>query len=241
MTFERKMDAEEWLARERRDLHTALSNLRNGASPTLEWLSPSERVSAASEVSRANLEEYGKRWIAERKLKDRSRDHYSAILESHIAPKLGAIPVANLKPAAVRAWYARTLVDKPTMRSHAYQLLHAICATAVSEELLSVNPCMIKGATAVKRAHDPVILDVDEITVIADKIEPKFRALILISAWCGLRFGEVTELRRKDFRYIKDDDNPAIIAVGRLIAANAESTHLNRGGRELWSFEIELI
>ena len=30
-------------------------------------------------------------------------------------------------------------------------------------------------------------------------IEPqRFKALILISAWCGLRYGEVTELRRKD-------------------------------------------
>ena len=101
------------------------------------------------------------------------------------------------------------------MRSHAYGLLHAICATAVRDELLSSNPCMITGATHAKRVHDPVVPDVDEITVIADKIEPRFKALILISAWCGLRFGEVTELRRKDFRYIKDDDNPAIIVVGR--------------------------
>lgn len=100
------------------------------------------------------------------------------------------------------------------MRSHAYQLLHAICATAINDELLTSNPCKISGATSVKRKHDPVVPDVDEITVIADKIEPKFKALILISAWCGLRFGEVTELRRKDFRYIKDDYNPAIIAVG---------------------------
>src|SRR6478672_871175 len=30
-------------------------------------------------------------------------------------------------------------------------------------------------------------------------IEPKFCAPVLISAWCGLRFGEPIELRRKDF------------------------------------------
>ncbi len=126
------------------------------------------------------------------------------------------------------------------MRSHAYQLLHAICATAINDELLTSNPCKITGATPVKRDHDPVVPDVDEITVIADNIEPKFKALVLISAWCGLRFGEVTELRRKDFRDIKDDDNPAIIAVGRGVthrsgndpAQRAESTRLNRGRRE---------
>jgi integrase len=219
MTFELKMDAEEWLARERRGVLAALSNLpdneRNSAAFKLEWMSPSERLAAASEVSRETLAEYSARWIAQRNLKPRSRLHYEAILEKHISPKLGAIAVSNLKPAAIRTWYASTLADKPTMRSHAYGLLHAICATAVRDELLSVNPCMITGATHAKRVHDPVVPDVDEITVIADKIEPRFRALILISAWCGLRFGEVTELHRKDFRYIKDDDNPAIIAVGR--------------------------
>jgi integrase len=33
---------------------------------------------------------------------------------------------------------------------------------------------------------------------VAEAIEPHYRALVLISAWCGLRWGEVTELRRKD-------------------------------------------
>ena len=137
MTFERKMDAEEWLARERRDLGHCLGNLRNGASPTLEWMSPSERVAAASEVSRETLAQYSARWISQRNLKARSRLHYEAILEKHISPKLGAIAVSNLKPATIRTWYASTLADKPTMRSHAYGLLHAICATAVRDELLS--------------------------------------------------------------------------------------------------------
>jgi hypothetical protein len=46
-----------------------------------------------------------------------------------------------------RTWYATALADKPILRRHAYQLLHAICATAVGGELLSRNPCMIEGAT----------------------------------------------------------------------------------------------
>jgi integrase len=38
----------------------------------------------------------------------------------------------------------------------------------------------------------------------------RFKALILISAWCGLRWGEVTELQRKDF-----SADCALIAVER--------------------------
>ena len=36
---------------------------------------------------------------------------------------------------------------------------------------------MITGATHAKRVHDPVVPDVDEITVIADKIEPQIQSV----------------------------------------------------------------
>ena len=98
----------------------------------------------------------------------------------------------------MRAWHAATLVDKPVMRAHAYGLLHAICATAVADELIAANPCRIKRAMKAQRSRDPVILDVPEIAKLADTITERFKALVLISAWCGLRWGEVIELRRKD-------------------------------------------
>jgi integrase len=107
------------------------------------------------------------------------------------------------------------LADKPTLRRHAYQLLHAICAMAVGDELLSRNPCMIKGATSVTSMCAPVVPAVDELAMIADTIQPKFKAYVLISAWCGLRFGEATELRRKDIEHTKDDDDAPYMVVVR--------------------------
>ena len=38
----------------------------------------------------------------------------------------------------------------------------------------------------------------EQIAVIVENMPDKYRALILIAAWCGLRWGEVSELRRKD-------------------------------------------
>jgi integrase len=104
------------------------------------------------------------------------------------------------------------------MRRHAYQLLHAICATAVDDELLSSNPCKIKGATAVKSRRDAVVPTVEELAIIAEKIPLKLKAYVLISAWCGLRFGEATELRRKDIHYTNGDERrPDTIAVTRAV------------------------
>jgi integrase len=37
-----------------------------------------------------------------------------------------------------------------------------------------------------------------ELEVIVEHMPEKWRALVLLAAWCGLRWGEATELRRKD-------------------------------------------
>lgn len=200
-TFERKMDAEEWLASERRDIETAKAAVRKGKTTKLEWVSPKIRELAVSAVFDADktLEQFGTAWIEQRNVKPRTKAHYSSLLNKHISPKLGPIPVRQLNAATIRNWYATTLTNAPVMRSHAYQLLHAICKTAVADELLERNPCMIEGATAAKSDRKAVVPTIEQMAIIADKIEPKFKALVLIAAWCGLRFGEVIELRRKDF------------------------------------------
>lgn len=223
-TFDHKIDAEEWLTAERREIQNAQAAVRstaaNNVAPCLAWMSPAQRqfIVDTSLKSQVTLTEYANEWIQQRPLKPRTRIHYNRILVNHISPELGSISISNLRPARVRAWYATALAGTPTMRRHAYQLLRAICATAVSDELLSSNPCMIRGATAVESKRDAVVPTVDELAVIADKIQPKLKAYVLISAWCGLRFGETTELRRKDIHNASGDDHgPDMIAVRRAV------------------------
>jgi integrase len=146
--------------------------------------------------------------LAQRTLKHTTRVHYRGIL-AHFVP-LDELPLERLTTQRVREWHATTLVDRPTYRSHAYGLLHAICATAVKDELLASNPCQIERAMRTHRKRQPVILSIAELGQVADVIEPQYRALVLISAWCGLRWGEVTELRRKDV-----GKDALILTVGR--------------------------
>ena len=89
--------------------------------------------------------------------------------------------------------------DHSRRNSHAYGLLHAICATAVSDGLIVSNPRTITGVMNPPRQRDPAILSVAEVAALADAIKPdRVKALVLLSAWCGVRWGEVIELRRKD-------------------------------------------
>ena len=69
----------------------------------------------------------------------------------------------------------------------------------MTDDVLPANPCTIRRAIKPQRQREPVILTVAEVAKVADAITPaRLRALVLISAWCGLRWGEVIELRRKD-------------------------------------------
>ena len=117
----------------------------------------------------------------------------------------------DLTPETVRGWYSSLGPGHPTINAHAYGLLHAVLATAVTDGALLANPCTIRRAIKAQRQREPVILAVAEVAKVADTIEPgEFRALMLISAWCGLRWGEVSELRRKDI-----SDDCAVISVTR--------------------------
>nr|WP_234901705.1 site-specific integrase [Mycolicibacterium fluoranthenivorans] len=66
-----------------------------------------------------------------------------------------------------------------------------------------------------KTKRQAVVPTIPELEAIADALgtDPKngrFRALVLLSAWCGLRYGEVSELRRKDF-----DADCSVVTVAR--------------------------
>ena len=49
-----------------------------------------------------------------------------------------------------------------------------------------------------RRKFEPRPATPQQIATIADNMPDKYRALILLAAWCGLRWGEVSELRRQD-------------------------------------------
>ena len=79
-------------------------------------------------------------------LRPRTRAHYESMLERLILPDLGDAKLVTLTPAKIRQWHTELGADHPTRNAHAYALLHAICATAVQDEVLDANPCRIRAA-----------------------------------------------------------------------------------------------
>lgn len=110
----------------------------------------------------------------------------------------------DLTTTAVRSWFAGLNPKLATRNGHAYGILNMICNTAVRDGLLDRNPCQITGATNPTVKKKVRIPSTVELHGIADKLgadnnTARFKALVLLAGWCGLRYGEVSELRRKDF------------------------------------------
>ncbi len=145
------------------------------------------------------LEEYAWGWLALRPdLRPRTQELYEGFLRLHILPTLGQVEVGSLTPAKIRAWHATLISAGKPGRStiaKAYRLLSTIMRTAVEDELILKNPCILKKAGAERPPERP-IATVAQVYEIADLIHPRFRILVLLATFTGLRLGELQALKR---------------------------------------------
>jgi integrase len=97
-----------------------------------------------------------------------------------------------------------------------YRLLHAILNTAVDDGILAANPCSIRGAGA-ENAAERKLPTLGQVYELADRVDPRYRALVLAAAFSGLRRGELFGLRRE---HIDLDDGTVTVEVQRQQLSN---------------------
>lgn len=131
-------------------------------------------------------------------LKVRTREHYAWLLDEHLLPTFGSMPVAAITADDVRAWHNRMGKGTPTARSHAYSLLNAVMNTAVADGKAALSPCVIRGAGTSRRVKQIRPATLTELEALTNAMPAPYQAMILLASWCALRFGELTERRRKD-------------------------------------------
>jgi integrase len=98
----------------------------------------------------------------------------------------------------VAHWYDSLDPSHPTQRAHAYALLRTVMGQAVAERLIPANPCQVKGAGRTTRVRRIRIATPEELVKITAEMPDRLQLLVLLAAWCGLRYGELAELRRGD-------------------------------------------
>jgi len=179
-TFPSKTDAEVWLTRKE-------AEILNG-----DWINPDE--------GKVLLSDYASAWIEERpNLRPKTIRLYLYLHRRHIQPHFDSQTVAEIKDGHVRRW-RKNLLDSgvsAVTTAKAYRLLKAIFNTAVDDGLIRRNPCRIKGAGQEESAERPV-LAITEVYALAEAIDQRYRALVLLGTFASLRWGELAALRRSD-------------------------------------------
>src|SRR5687768_8548559 len=155
-TFEAKLDAEAWLAEERRIMASG------------SWIGPKRRTAAALAALPPTLSEYSASWLDSRTLKPRTLAHYRQLLDRHLLPELGEYRLTAITPMIVRNWHAALDPKTPTYRAHAYSLLRTIMGTAVTEQLITINPCVIRGGSSSKTVHKSRPATLEELAIITE-------------------------------------------------------------------------
>jgi integrase len=170
----------------------AYQTTERAAHLKLTWIDP--------EAGAVILGDYAAQWLTLKPtLRPRTFELYEYLLRVHLLPELGELSLKQITSARVRTWYARLLQGgvSRSMAAKAYRLLRSILATAFEDELLARNPCVLRGAGSERAAERPVA-SVAMVAALADAIDDRYRAMVLLAVWAGLRFGEAAGLERRD-------------------------------------------
>jgi integrase len=178
-TFTTKPEAARFLAQVQTDLARG------------EWTDP--------RAGRVAFAEWAARWQeTTTNLRPNTRALHTYLLHRFLLPAFGPTALADIDLMAVRAWLAGLEAQpvSPNTVAKAYRLLARIMDTAVEAGVLLRNPCSVKGA-ATERAAEMRVATIAQVAALAEAIHPRYRALVLVAAYAGLRWGELVGLRVK--------------------------------------------
>lgn len=148
-------------------------------------------------------------------LRESTKNLYRRLLRVNLRPFWG-LAIDELTSSQISEWWASCVSSgKKTSASKAYKLLSASMRRAVREGFLGVNPCNVKGAQGAVTGKSVGVPTLEQVKDLANNINPRYKAMVLLMAFGGFRFGEITELRRKDINQI------------------------TIGGRRAYSFQVE--
>jgi integrase len=178
-TFRTKTDADRWLL-------AAEADILRGT-----WLN--------EDLGRQSFGKYARIWLRDNtKIGPRYRETCTRNLRLHMS-SLEDIPLRALTPPVIREWYATAMRGKGgrTSIQQSYRFLHAVLATAVRDGAIAANPANIPGG-GTDRAKERPIASVAQVVALIEAITPRYRAAVLLGAWCGLRRGEIIALLPQD-------------------------------------------
>lgn len=155
-------------------------------------------------LGRVTVGELGPDWLTRQHAHMKASAHRS--LESawriQVQPRWGTVRINAIRFTDVQAWIAE-LADRRGAQivRTAHSVLSRILADAVKDRMLASNPC--EGIKLPRRTRRPnAYLTHEQVHALAEQAG-RYRSLVLLLAYCGLRWGEVAGLRVRDIDFLR--------------------------------------
>lgn len=176
-TFDRKVDADRWVA-------TQTADQARG-----EWVDPA--------LGRLTFGEYVDQWLGDPNgWRSSTEARNVGIVRLHLLPRFGSAPLAKLTGSDVKAMIAEQLAEDyapATVRKHVL-VLRGVLEDAMRDGRIGRNV-----AADVKLppedSRDMRFLDPGQVYALAESFPDYYRPLILTAAYVGLRWGELAGLK----------------------------------------------
>lgn len=138
-------------------------------------------------------------WPTVNNLRPSTRARDAQYFRSHVRPTLGNTPLGKLDRTALRRWMV-ALGDPdgpalaPATIHKVVQVLNKSVNAAVEDRIIAHNP--VARLPLPKVEHQEMrFLTSDELWILSDAIDERYRAFVLLAGFGGLRLGELLGLR----------------------------------------------
>ena len=128
----------------------------------------------------------------------RARDR--SLLDSLVLPRFAGTPLVAIQPSDLDAFVADLVAAgkaASTIRK-VWQVLSGVLQLAVRDRLIALTPAREVRLPKID-TEEPRALSVDEVMRLAESMDPRYQALVLVGAFDGLRLGELAGLQVGDF------------------------------------------
>jgi integrase len=125
-----------------------------------------------------------------------TRERIEGIYRTHVLPEFGHMPLNAITTAEVAKWVTKMMAthNASSVRKNVFSL-RRVLDLAISYGLLRVNPAASVRLPAEPK-HEQRFLTHDEAWTLAESVHPRFKVMILVAVFGGLRFGEIAALQR---------------------------------------------
>lgn len=189
--FDRKVDAQRWL-----DEVTA-------SVVTGTYVDP--------KTARTTVGDWCATWLEGYATRRDSTVRQAKVHIGQIRKQFGAMPLAGVRPSAVKAWTAKLKADgyEDSYVYACHGRLSQILGDAVHDGILARNPCSRRTSPGMGKQR-PYCATTEQVWAIYDAFPVQLRPAVLLGAFAGLRTAEACGLRVGDVDFMRGIVKPAV-------------------------------